>query len=92
MRILFSSTEINFLACSFSNFIELPPSPCRPNPCVRGTCTENGLDFLCQCEPGFTGLTCDTGKYYNDLLKSGDFLLSLTLEHTGFLKLEHIKE
>ncbi|XP_071484036.1 uncharacterized protein [Diadema antillarum] len=48
---------------------EVQENPCSPNPCINGLCfrleqeaamTTSRL-FFCQCQPGFTGTTCQHG-------------------------------
>jgi hypothetical protein len=34
-------------------------SRCQDDPCVHGTCAENGDDFVCTCAPGYAGDTCE---------------------------------
>ncbi len=45
----------------FCLFIEL--KECGSNPCQSGNCTDLVNAFECTCEPGYTGLVCETGKY-----------------------------
>ncbi|XP_015589651.1 cubilin [Cephus cinctus] len=34
---------------------------CASNPCIHGTCSPRGFhDYVCRCNPGFTGRRCDT--------------------------------
>lgn len=40
--------------CSISTIIH----PCASNPCVHGHCVTHGINFSCDCEPGFMGVTC----------------------------------
>ncbi|XP_029048305.2 cubilin isoform X2 [Osmia bicornis bicornis] len=35
-------------------------SPCINNPCVHGRCVSQGNSYVCVCDPGYTGTTCDT--------------------------------
>ena len=37
---------------------------CKPNPCNKGKCSnlEDVPGFKCQCDKGYTGSTCNTGK------------------------------
>ncbi len=30
-----------------------------PNPCVSGTCLNQGGNFFCRCNPGYTGQKCE---------------------------------
>lgn len=34
-------------------------NPCSPSPCVRGTCSVSGGDFVCNCPDPYTGETCE---------------------------------
>lgn len=40
-------------------FCEDMVSPCNPNPCENGECSEVGDSFSCECDSGFTGTLCD---------------------------------
>lgn len=33
-------------------------NPCAGSPCIHGSCTVHGQNFVCHCEPGFTGINC----------------------------------
>ncbi|XP_061196825.1 delta-like protein 1 [Saccostrea echinata] len=33
---------------------------CLDQPCKHGTCTDNGASFVCTCDEGYTGVTCDS--------------------------------
>ncbi|NOZ87990.1 MAG: hypothetical protein GXP49_17355 [Deltaproteobacteria bacterium] len=34
-------------------------NPCSSSPCAHGTCTPDGKNALCKCEPGYSGALCD---------------------------------
>lgn len=34
---------------------------CESYPCVQGNCTDQVNGYLCDCMPGFRGVSCDTG-------------------------------
>ena len=36
---------------------------CSPNPCSYGTCTDQVNGFSCSCDSGYTGETCDQGRF-----------------------------
>ena len=36
---------------------------CSPNPCSYGTCTDQVNGFSCTCDSGYTGETCDQGRF-----------------------------
>jgi len=34
-------------------------SPCNPDPCAHGDCSESGGNAICDCDTGYEGLFCD---------------------------------
>ncbi|KAG8556043.1 hypothetical protein GDO81_017908 [Engystomops pustulosus] len=38
---------------------EIKTTECLPNPCSNGNCTTEADGYRCDCEPGYTGPTCD---------------------------------
>ena len=34
---------------------------CESSPCIHGRCEDGTDKYICQCEPGFTGLHCEEG-------------------------------
>ena len=37
---------------------------CSSNPCLnQGTCTDQVNGYVCNCQPGYTGVNCQIGKY-----------------------------
>lgn len=43
---------------------EVVDNPCAPAPCLNGgSCLEAGGSFSCECRSGWTGPTCNIGKY-----------------------------
>ena len=51
---------------SFPPTVDIPPDPCDSVPCLNGgTCFPSGdSGFSCSCPDGFSGLTCQIGKYF----------------------------
>ena len=35
---------------------------CESSPCLHGNCTNGKNGFTCECQDGFTGSSCETGK------------------------------
>ena len=47
----------------FSNLLA-EPNYCESDPCQYGATCERGVGtYTCQCEAGFTGHNCETGKF-----------------------------
>lgn len=46
---------------------------CLSSPCVHGNCTNLINMFSCVCQPGFTGVKCDTGGYIFKVLQPNKF-------------------
>lgn len=36
---------------------------CESSPCVHGNCTDQVNGYLCECISGYTGVSCDIGKW-----------------------------
>ena len=50
-----------FILCNFV-CIEVV-TPCDPDPCLHGVCHEQEDDFVCECDQGYEGVICDSGKF-----------------------------
>ena len=37
---------------------------CDSSPCAFGTCYDSFNQYYCDCDPGYTGVNCETGKLY----------------------------
>ena len=47
-----------------SIFIDI--DDCEVSPCKNGgTCKDKTNDYECTCAPGYTGKSCENGKYYS---------------------------
>ena len=44
------------------NILHLDFNECESNPCIHGTCEDTVGTYLCECEPGYTGHSCEVGK------------------------------
>ena len=45
----------------------MPPLPCDSTPCENNAeCTNNedGSGYTCTCKKGYTGVTCETSKFF----------------------------
>lgn len=49
----------------FFTFTEIVPNACERTipPCGNGSCINAGTDFICLCEPGYTGVNCEIGLF-----------------------------
>ena len=77
------TNDLGFYTCIYD--IWLDARSCDSNPCENGgTCT-NGLGFYtCECEEGWTGKNCETGKQI-DILDVFIYVICLTVKCTCFL-------
>ena len=44
--------------CAF--FLDI--NECSSNPCLNGVCIDAINGHKCRCNPGYTGVLCETGK------------------------------
>ena len=41
---------------------------CADSPCQNdGRCVEQNVDYICQCQEGWTGRTCEISKFSEDM-------------------------
>lgn len=38
------------------------------SPCVYGSCMDQVIRYVCECTPGYIGVSCDTGEKTNCLV------------------------
>ena len=56
VRSIFMMVNLNF-------FLYLDIDECQSNPCLnRGTCRNLENHYTCDCQPGYEGINCETGK------------------------------
>lgn len=47
----------------FNNIFKISDlDECFSSPCVHGVCTNRLYSYTCDCQPGYTGTNCETGK------------------------------
>ena len=44
------------------NILHLDFNECESNPCIHGTCEDSIGTYVCECEAGYTGHSCEVGK------------------------------
>lgn len=44
--------------------LALDINECESSPCVQGYCTDQVNGYLCECIPGFIGVSCAIGKKF----------------------------
>jgi hypothetical protein len=53
---------------------------CASNPCAGGsTCIARVSNYTCECQPGYTGLTCHTGTCSYTIMDSNSCFVVLLL-------------
>ena len=61
------------------------PNHCDNNPCLHGTCTPVGRGFMCSCQQGWTGTTCNACKNRNCITRNIDNNKKTTLKQRKLL-------
>ena len=41
--------------------IVLDINECESDPCINGKCKDGNNKYTCECDPGYTGVNCETG-------------------------------
>lgn len=61
--LLFSYLSSLLSQIYFTNIFEISDlDECFSSPCVHGVCTNQLYSYTCDCQPGYTGTNCETGK------------------------------
>jgi len=60
---------------------------CAPNPCKNGICENEIAGYLCQCNHGYTGRNCETGKHHDVISNAGTMLRWIGLAQNNSEKL-----
>ena len=50
-----------FLNCKLLYCSGVDIDECASSPCLHGTCVDRINGYTCNCEPGYTGVNCQTG-------------------------------
>lgn len=61
LKLILIKNIINYI---FSSTI-IKKDPCNPNPCISGTCSNEGGNFLCHCPSGYSGTRCENRDHCN---------------------------
>lgn len=49
-------------------FLSKDINECESSPCVHGSCMDQVNRYVCECTPGYIGVSCDTGEKTNCLV------------------------
>ena len=41
---------------------------CASDPCLYGTCVDADNSYICECEPGYTGINCEIGTIASETI------------------------